>query len=559
MARVAAIPPLLKDLNERTVLDAIRAGAPISRAEISRRAGISKPTVSLALQSLLDAGLVRETEPDPGQPTYGATFFEVVPEAGLVLGLDVGARFLRGAICDLRGEIRARQDIELDGADAERALEAIAALRVSLADASGLPADRIDCAVVGVPGVVDADTGRLTLATNVPGLEGRDWAGELNARMELTVSVENDTNLAAVGERWRGMARGVEDFVFLSVGTGLGAGLVLRGELHRGRHGAAGEVDLVAAGRDEDIDPCATAVSALAAKLVGANGARRRCGRHTTRGRSSPRPVAATRSRGRSSRRRPAGSRSTSPRSRLSPTSPSSSSVAGSASTQTCCSTRFGISSPAGYRIPRGWRCRASATPPCSPGRWPSASALLSTTCSRTAAQFRLGGSGGLSAVPPGRAARPEASSVSRADSNRYRRSLRPSLGTSTAPRRRATLRQTLPSLGAGLGPEVDAAVRRVAVDLGELLLGEVEPVERRQVRLELLDAVAPISVEVTRGSRRVQASAICARDWPRPRGDLVQRPNLRKRVVGELVSASSVPVAARAGVRPGCRRGSGR
>jgi predicted NBD/HSP70 family sugar kinase len=272
MVRSAAIPPLLKDLNERTVLDAIRSGAPISRAEISRRAGISKPTVSLALQSLLDAGLVRETEPDPGRPTYGATFFEVVPEAGLVLGLDLGARFLRGAICDLRGEIRARQDVELDGADAEGAIDAIAGLRLSLAEASGLPADRIDGAVVGVPGVVDADTGRLTLATNVPGLEGRDWAEDLRTRLELTVTVENDINLAAVGERWRGMARGVEDFVFLSVGTGLGAGLVLRGELHRGRHGAAGEVDLVAAGREEAIDPCASAISALAERLVAEDG-----------------------------------------------------------------------------------------------------------------------------------------------------------------------------------------------------------------------------------------------------------------------------------------------
>lgn len=274
MARSAAIPPLLKDLNQRTVLDAIRAGAPISRAEISRLAGISKPTVSLALQSLLDAGLVRETAPDPGRPTYGATFFEVVPEAGLVLGLDLGARFLRGAICDLRGEIRARQDVELDGADAEGAIEAIAGLRHSLAEASGLPTDRIDGVVVGVPGVVDADTGRLTLATNVSGLEGRDWARDLRERLELTVTVENDINLAAVGERWRGMAQGVEDFVFLSIGTGLGAGLVLRGELHRGRHGAAGEVDLVAAGREDDIDPCAAAVSAVAARLAAEDGAR---------------------------------------------------------------------------------------------------------------------------------------------------------------------------------------------------------------------------------------------------------------------------------------------
>ena len=271
MARVAAIPPLLKDLNERTVLDAIRTAAPISRAEISRRAGISKPTVSLALQNLLEAGLVRETAPDPGRPTYGARFFEVVPEAGLVLGLDLGARFLRGAICDLRGEIRARQDVELDGADAEGAIEAIAGLRVSLAEASGLPTDRIDGVVVGVPGVVDAGTGRLTLATNVPGLEGREWGADLRHRLELPVNVENDINLAAVGERWRGRARGVEDFVFLSVGTGLGSGLVLRGELHRGRNGAAGEVDLVAAGRPDEIDPCAAAVSALAERLAGAH------------------------------------------------------------------------------------------------------------------------------------------------------------------------------------------------------------------------------------------------------------------------------------------------
>src|SRR5207248_135033 len=79
MAAGRATPPLLKDLNERTVLEAIRAGAPISRAEISRRVGISKPTVSLALQSLLDAGLVRETAPDGSGPSYGATFFEPVP------------------------------------------------------------------------------------------------------------------------------------------------------------------------------------------------------------------------------------------------------------------------------------------------------------------------------------------------------------------------------------------------------------------------------------------------------------------------------------------------
>src|SRR3982751_6511847 len=111
-----ATPPLLRALNERTVLEAIRADAPISRAEISRRAGISKPTVSLALRSLLDTGLVREAEP-AGRLSYGAVYFEPVPDAALVLGLDLGARFLRGAVCDLSGRIRARQDVELGSTD----------------------------------------------------------------------------------------------------------------------------------------------------------------------------------------------------------------------------------------------------------------------------------------------------------------------------------------------------------------------------------------------------------------------------------------------------------
>src|SRR6187455_3513438 len=127
-----AIPPLLKHLNERTVFEAIRSGAPISRAEISRRAGISKPTVSLALQSLLDAGLVREVDHDPGGPSFGAVFFEPVPDAALVLGLDLGARFARGAVCDLVGDIRVRQDVELGGPSAEAAIAAIESVTSSL-------------------------------------------------------------------------------------------------------------------------------------------------------------------------------------------------------------------------------------------------------------------------------------------------------------------------------------------------------------------------------------------------------------------------------------------
>jgi predicted NBD/HSP70 family sugar kinase len=266
--RTPATPTLLRHLNERTVLDAIRAGAPISRAEISRRVGISKPTVSVALESLLEAELVRATENHAGRPTYGATFFEPVHEAALVLGLDVGARFLRGAICDLRGHVRARQDIELPGADVHAVIEAAGGLRDLLLAACELPAEALDGVVAGVPGVIEAD-GKVGLAGNIPGLEGLAAGVVLEQRLGVPVSVENDVNLAAVGEHWRGVGQGVDDFVFLSVGTGLGAGLVLHGELHRGHHGAAGEVDFALGGDlERENDPAASGVVGFAGQLA---------------------------------------------------------------------------------------------------------------------------------------------------------------------------------------------------------------------------------------------------------------------------------------------------
>lgn len=265
---LVATPPLLKRLNEEAVLRTIRTGAPISRAQISRRAGISKPTVSLALQSLLDAGLVREAADAPGGPRYGAVYFEPVDEAALVLSVDLGARFLRGVLGDLAGRVRARQDVELEVADADHALDAIVRVRDALAETAGLDPALVEEVVVGVPGVVEAGDGTIRLALNVAGLDGRPFGRELEERLCVSVTVENDVNLAALGEGSLGVAHAVDDFVFLSVGTGLGAGLVLRGELQRGHNGAAGELDYVRVGLEQELDPCAAALAEVTRRLA---------------------------------------------------------------------------------------------------------------------------------------------------------------------------------------------------------------------------------------------------------------------------------------------------
>src|SRR5207248_9043613 len=170
--------------------------------------------------------------------------------------------------------MRARQTFALRGTHPPTASATIAELGGALLQSAEAPADRLDVAVVGVPGVVDPLRGAVSLATNVPGIEGHRFADELRGLLGVPVRVENDINLAALGERWRGIARGVDDFLFLSIGTGLGAGLVLRGELHRGHHGAAGELDYVSAGLDEDIDPSGVAVASLAERAATRDGRR---------------------------------------------------------------------------------------------------------------------------------------------------------------------------------------------------------------------------------------------------------------------------------------------
>jgi predicted NBD/HSP70 family sugar kinase len=266
VAETKAVPALLRALNERTVLDAVRASGPISRAEVARQTGISRPTVSLVLRSLLEDGLVRETESDSGRPHYGATYYEADPEAAVVLGVDFGARAVRTALCDLNGRVRAREEIRSRGSVAER-IDALASTSRSLLRTSKLPPDLLENAVIALPAVVSPADGSVSSA-DLPGLGSSELRQQLERALRVPVTLENDVNLAAIAEQRNGIAQGVADFAFLLVGAGLGAAVMLDWRLHRGHNGAAGELDAVRNGRADDVDPCAVAISRFAARAA---------------------------------------------------------------------------------------------------------------------------------------------------------------------------------------------------------------------------------------------------------------------------------------------------
>ncbi len=99
----AARPQLIRAMNEKVLIDHIRRNGPLSRADLARSSGLSKPTVSLALANIERAGLVRAAGTRTGVPGPAAILYEVRPEAGFVLGLDVGREYLRGVVADLTG------------------------------------------------------------------------------------------------------------------------------------------------------------------------------------------------------------------------------------------------------------------------------------------------------------------------------------------------------------------------------------------------------------------------------------------------------------------------
>jgi predicted NBD/HSP70 family sugar kinase len=276
----AATAPMLKALNERTVFEAIRSDPPISRAEISRRVGISKPTVSAALAALLDGGLVRQTSPDGDGPTYGALFFEPVPEAGFVVGLDFGGRYLRGVIAALDGEERVREQVDVGSCGIADVVAHAGRLRLRLLERASVPDGAEQVVVAAAPGVVEQSTGRVYQGGTIPGLDGFALAAALAEAFAAPapgapafrgpVLLENDIHLAALGEQWRGAGARVDDFAVLSVGTGTGAALVLGGRLHRGRNGAAGEIDFALEGGVDanPYDPCGPALERLAADWI---------------------------------------------------------------------------------------------------------------------------------------------------------------------------------------------------------------------------------------------------------------------------------------------------
>jgi predicted NBD/HSP70 family sugar kinase len=235
-------PASMRALNQRTVLERLRGGGPATRPRIAADTGLSKPTVGQALLDLEQHGLVRTAGRTIAGPGRSAVVYEVNPAAGHVLGIDIGRGLIRAAVADLTGTVVARLDQPNKARSAAALLRIVRGCAQDAVGEAGLRLPDLVTTVVSTPGVPDPSSGTLRRAPNLPGWERPGLLNELHSVLGTDLVVENDANLTAIGEHEAGAARGVDVFACLTVGTGIGMGIVVGGRLFRGAHGAAGEV-----------------------------------------------------------------------------------------------------------------------------------------------------------------------------------------------------------------------------------------------------------------------------------------------------------------------------
>lgn len=251
---------LIREINQAIVLNAVRMRHAVSRTDIAKQTGLGLPTVSGITAELIDAGLLVEHESEASVSAESTAALGRRPVllslnavAGYALGAKITERQVIAVLTDLDANVVARHDLSLKRRGIDAVVDAVARCAEALTpSADGRP---IHGAGVGLAGVIDRDRGTVRHATY------SDWesvplASMLGDRLGLPVVVDNDVNALVAAEQWFGAGRGIADFVTVSLGRGIGLGLVLDGRLYRGASGGAGEFGHIKVQADGPLCPC---------------------------------------------------------------------------------------------------------------------------------------------------------------------------------------------------------------------------------------------------------------------------------------------------------------
>ncbi|MFF5704046.1 ROK family protein [Streptomyces sp. NPDC012794] len=227
--------------NLERVVRAVRLAGSLTQAEIARTTGLSAATVSNIVRELKESGTVEVTDTSAGGRR--ARSVSLSGDAGIVIGVDFGHTHLRVAVGNLAHQVLAEEaeplDVDASWVDGFDRAETLVG---RLVEGIGVARDKVIGVGLGVPGPIDVESGTLGSTAILPGWAGINPRQELSQRLGVPVYVDNDANLGALGELVWGSGRGVRDLAYIKVASGVGAGLVINGQIYRGPGGTAGEI-----------------------------------------------------------------------------------------------------------------------------------------------------------------------------------------------------------------------------------------------------------------------------------------------------------------------------
>ena len=239
----------MRAINRSAILETIRRDGPMSQSAIAERLDVSLPTVMRIVDRLKDEGFVRPLNDKEWSGGRRRSLLEFNAESYIVLGIDLGGTKMYGALSDLGGTVLDEVNIGKHGTSGEDSYDRLVTLIDTLLASPKAHGRKVRGIGVGVPGITLHQQGIVKWAYT---LQWKDFPlkARLSARYELPITIDNDVNLAALGELWFGAGQNAQNMILIAIGTGIGAGIIIDGALYRGSTEASGEIGSMVPGRE---------------------------------------------------------------------------------------------------------------------------------------------------------------------------------------------------------------------------------------------------------------------------------------------------------------------
>ena len=238
-----SMPKQIGDYNKNQIISTLRESGPTSRVELSRLLGISATAITRNTSQMLESGMIRECGAELSKMGRKPVLIELCGDYCYVLGIDIVDKTLRVAMADFLGEIVCSAEEPVKREKGARAVlgQLIKALE-GIIEKSSVPREKIWTVTIGAPGIFDYEEGRSRLSSFMDGWDDINIRAVVEDALSIETLIENDVNLDVIGESWKGVGKDYEDILYVKLGQGLAARIVLGDRLIRGEHQMAGEI-----------------------------------------------------------------------------------------------------------------------------------------------------------------------------------------------------------------------------------------------------------------------------------------------------------------------------